>query len=316
MIRHRPVAAVALLLAGAALLHLPRLHDSYQNVASAQGQTPDARKDLPDEKAIRALIAQLGDDSFEKRETAQKRLAVIGLPALELVRKAAKEAADQETRERAAQLVREIGELRYRPALKDQHWGDSVDPDGDCKFLLEFGKLHIKIPGKPHRLAVELGPNTAPRVLRQMQGDFLFEVKILAGSPSVRRSETGSSPWHGAGVLIWQDENNYLRLERARQYVSGDNWRCYANWKLRQGGKLTRQAAGAELNLEEGKPVYFKLNRKADTFTATYSQDGKTSKELPPIRADFAIKLGVGICASHNTGVGYDAVFEDLKLVP
>ena len=58
-----------------------------------------------DEKAIRALIAQLSDDAFVKREAAQKRLAEIGGLALELLKKAAKESPDAETRERATQLI-------------------------------------------------------------------------------------------------------------------------------------------------------------------------------------------------------------------
>ena len=54
-----------------------------------------------DEKTLRALITQLGDASFDKREAANKRLADIGAPALLLLKKTAKESDDAEVRERA-----------------------------------------------------------------------------------------------------------------------------------------------------------------------------------------------------------------------
>src|SRR5205814_1170106 len=55
-----------------------------------------------------ALIADLGDDSFEKRESAQKKLHAIGEPALELLKKAARDNADAEVREHAAALITSI----------------------------------------------------------------------------------------------------------------------------------------------------------------------------------------------------------------
>ena len=68
----------------------------------------EAKKDATDEKAIRALIDQLGDNSFDKREAAAKRLTAIGEAALGLLEKAAKEGADLEMRSRAGQLVQAI----------------------------------------------------------------------------------------------------------------------------------------------------------------------------------------------------------------
>jgi WD40 repeat protein len=76
--------------------------------AISQDTTPPANK-TPDEKTIRALIAQLGDDSFDKREAADKALGALGSAALPLLRKAAADATDLEVRERAAKLVRTIG---------------------------------------------------------------------------------------------------------------------------------------------------------------------------------------------------------------
>ncbi len=63
-----------------------------------------------DENTIRALITELSNDSFDKREAAQKSLAEVGRPALPLLRKAMAETKDAEVRERATKLVEDIQE--------------------------------------------------------------------------------------------------------------------------------------------------------------------------------------------------------------
>ncbi len=78
-------------------------------------QQKDPAKAAPDQKVhvdaekIRDLIKQLGDDSFDQREAADKQLAAIGEPALEFLQKAVMDSTDPEVRERCAQLVRLIG---------------------------------------------------------------------------------------------------------------------------------------------------------------------------------------------------------------
>ena len=65
------------------------------------------------ETEIGKLIRQLGDDDFEKRETAGKRLLVIGEPALSALEQARK-SDDAEVRRRATELVDAIWQKEYR----------------------------------------------------------------------------------------------------------------------------------------------------------------------------------------------------------
>jgi regulation of enolase protein 1 (concanavalin A-like superfamily) len=282
--------------------------------AQDAAKAPEAKKEAVDEKTIRGLITQLGDDSFDNREEAQKRLAAIGMPALDLLRKAAKDGADLETRQRATQLVQEIGQGLFVAKINDKDWGNSVDPDGDCKFRLELGKLHIKVPGTPHRLGIEVRATNAPRLLRQIEGDFHAEVQVQGTFPAAKKSLVGKYPWFGAGLLVWQDDKNYIRLERANLIFNPGNAQCYANWELRLSGKHEVKGGGHDGILDESIPAFFKLDRKGDIFTAAHSQDGKEWKELPPIEAPFGKKVGVGVTASQNTAAGYEGVFEGLKI--
>ena len=57
---------------------------------------------------INALIEQLGDDSFEKREAASKALADIGVPAVRFLRKAAATSNELEIRRRAERVIQTI----------------------------------------------------------------------------------------------------------------------------------------------------------------------------------------------------------------
>jgi HEAT repeat protein len=59
----------------------------------------------PDRPSVDRLIRQLGDETFNKREEAAKRLGEIGLPALQPLRTAATKDVDPEIRHRALRLV-------------------------------------------------------------------------------------------------------------------------------------------------------------------------------------------------------------------
>src|SRR5262245_49776724 len=60
-----------------------------------------------DAERLAKLIAQLGSPSFEERDQATRELEEIGLPALEALRKAAKN-TDLEMQRRAEELVKKM----------------------------------------------------------------------------------------------------------------------------------------------------------------------------------------------------------------
>jgi hypothetical protein len=73
-------------------------------VGSLRGNSGKAAK--PDR--IAALIKQLGDDAFARREAARKELEDIGQPALAALRKAATSSDDLEIRRRAERIIQTI----------------------------------------------------------------------------------------------------------------------------------------------------------------------------------------------------------------
>ncbi len=88
---------------GGGLLAMDALANTTQTT-----QTTQNKKDV-DDKTIADLIKQLGDDSFEKREEAAKKLTAIGEPIRALISQAAKENPDAEVRQRAEEILAAIG---------------------------------------------------------------------------------------------------------------------------------------------------------------------------------------------------------------
>jgi hypothetical protein len=91
------------------LLHLL----AFSPFAWSQSSNPAPVKDG---KFIDALIGQLGSSKFEERASAQKQLELIGVPALESLKKA-KQNGDLELSKRAGELVRKIEEREFNAAL-------------------------------------------------------------------------------------------------------------------------------------------------------------------------------------------------------
>src|SRR5206468_2623225 len=159
------------------------------------------------------------------------------------------------------------------------------------------------------------GATNAPRVVRAVEGDFRAEVVVAGtfrGDP--RSLIPGRWPFYAAGLLVWQDEKNYVRFERALMHYPNDGWRCYPNWQQHRDGEISQDLANYGFSLDEQKPTVLRLERNGNTLTASFSQDRKQWKELPPIRVELSKKVIVGVAAIQNTPSEYEAVFEEFKL--
>src|SRR5262249_18473845 len=108
-------------------------------------------------------------------------------------------------------------------------WGIVTDPAGDCTVKEEKRKLTIEVPGGTHDLNQAIGGMKAPRVLQDVAGDFTAQVKLTAEfEPGEKAADEKAVPFNSAGLLLWQDEKNYLRLERNIWWVSSEGKHaCY-----------------------------------------------------------------------------------------
>ena len=177
-------------------------------------------------------------------------------------------------------------------------WGDPIDPDGDCSFGLDGreDRIRIAVPGTPHVLSAELGRMNAPRILREVIGDFDATVRVAgAFHPAGSRTVKEYTPYHGAGILLWQDADNYVRLEIAADLQHG-KVRPYANFELRKDGAL---AVSRGLKIEDGAS-HLRLRRRGDEISAAVSNDGLIWKSLTPLSAKLKERLSIGVSAINT----------------
>jgi regulation of enolase protein 1 (concanavalin A-like superfamily) len=187
------------------------------------------------------------------------------------------------------------------------------DPWRDCDVSLdrENDRLKIQVPGTPHVLSAEVPelPMNAPRVVRRVRGDFTAAVHVLGRLEPGRSQTTHYDPYHGAGLIVWLDPSNYLRLERAVGFIKGRR-DPYINYELREGGRL---AVSHGITIAD-RSLFLKLRRQGAAFSAWYSHDGRQWVELGRIDATFAERVEVGVVAVNSSKRTLSAELEGLSV--
>jgi WD40 repeat protein len=182
-VRHLHCQLKAILLSGALSVGLLALVSS-PHMTLARGLQD--KKEQVDEKTIRELIQQLGDDAFTKREEAAQKLNTIGEPAVNLLQKAAKDSADAEIRQRAKQLIESIGSKFFYVVTTVQAsrnlgpWVTRVVLTPDGKKMIAAGR------GSPCIWEVETG-----QMLEPLGGGKTSDCLALAISPDGNRVLVG-----------------------------------------------------------------------------------------------------------------------------
>jgi len=133
-----------------------------------------------------------------------------------------------------------------------------VDPAGHGTYGSRSGVFEITAAGNSDLNATT--NNDAPRLLQPIQGNFTVETQVvLPGSPP--------AGFLAAGLLLWQDNNNFLRLERSsttfdyEQEVNG----VFSHDAPQSLVGVTIPASQAELQLK----------RVGDSFTASWRIPGQ-----------------------------------------
>lgn len=162
--------------------------------------------------------------------------------------------------------------------ILDGHWM-WVDPDKNSshRVLNRSGANWLTI-GTVSGHDLFPGNMRAPRVLQPLDGDFSIETQVDFDPPAA---------YQGAGLLVWQDENNFLRLERAYGDTQGIEFD-----KMQKGVysriTLTRQAPF------NGSPMSLLLQRKGDHFTASWNS-GVNWDTIGETDQPFASNVQVGL---------------------
>jgi regulation of enolase protein 1 (concanavalin A-like superfamily) len=163
------------------------------------------------------------------------------------------------------------------------------------------------VPGKYHDLTylTPAGKLNAPRIVREVEGDFSIQVKVLKFA--VPDGETTDQfAFVSAGLLVWNDGKEFFRVERA---AIGTPPFAYAAGILDGTNSLHqgRQLPDSDTFLRaerKGKKLTFSVRAAEETdWTELLSE----SFELPA-------KLHVGVHSVNVVNKEFKAQFQELEL--
>ncbi len=193
-------------------------------------------------------------------------------------------------------------------------WGRWLDPSKDCKWRLDGGKLAIAVPGTAHDLSVEQGLMNAPMVMQEANGDFTVQVKVSGDFAPGKPLVQGRAAYQGAGFAVAQDNNNYIRLERAVYNRADGQGFHYVNFEVRLNGQVVRLGQSSDYPVPAEVPVYLKLERSGAQMRGSVSGDGQNWKAIGIKAFTAAPKLYVAVSAVNASDAPFAPQFESLKL--
>ena len=193
---------------------------------------------------------------------------------------------------------------------RNRRLGLALDPQKDAEFVADKKSLRVNVTGSRHQMAVENAILNAPRVMREVEGDFVMTVKVGGDfQPGGKSTNPKSIPFNGAGIIVFSDTDNFIRVERAA-FSRGGKVSPYVNFEEFEGG--TRGANDSEPL--KGGDCWVRMERKGSRLQCSISFDGKAWKDLTPIQTVWPTKLKIGLIATSSSGLPFSVTFEEFEL--
>jgi regulation of enolase protein 1 (concanavalin A-like superfamily) len=135
-------------------------------------------------------------------------------------------------------------------------------------------------------------------------------VKVVGDfRPGGKSTNPKGVPFNGAGILVWSDADNFIRLERAA-VARGPKLNTYVSFEEFEGG--TNGASHSEGM--KGGDCWVRMERKGSSIHGSISFDGKTWKELKPIQTVWPANLKIGVTAVNSSSLPFTVNFEEFEL--
>jgi regulation of enolase protein 1 (concanavalin A-like superfamily) len=212
-----------------------------------------------------------------------------------------------------------LGETRVRATgtpepepqgTKLADWGLAIDPDKDCKFAPEGRNLTIDVPPNWHDMGGALHKFNAPRVMREVEGDFVLTVKVGGDfKPGIRSTNPKSVPYLAGGILLWSDSDNFIRLERAAMR-RGNRLNATVAFEEWEGG----YSGATHSEVFKAGDCYLRLERRGSRILGAISGDGSAWKVLKPIDTVWPAKLRIGLMAISTSSDRFSVQFTEFDL--
>jgi hypothetical protein len=173
---------------------------------------------------------------------------------------------------------------------------------------LHPGDLRITIDPSASR-SCWVGSMTCLQLLEQAPvGDFTLDTKLDTLPP------LGSSDVHSAGLIAYQDANNFIRFE-LQSYLDPTNWKVSAHQVINGVGSPDLLHCSGLANLRA--PFYLRVTRAGNSWTLAYSQDGQSFTSCGSYNQPLnLVSIGTQVENEGNlTNFGY-ADFDYVRVSP
>ena len=182
----------------------------------------------------------------------------------------------------------------------DWKWIDSDNQYNATKYDLKSGVLRIDLPTGKDLFGES---RTAPQLLKAISGDFEIETKVKFDP---------KESYQGAGILVFRNDSNYLRLERGFGGVGGGDSGIRFD---KREDEVYEPIATPEKFPTEAKTVELKMRRVGKEFTAFWRETGGEWREVGKYSSSYPETVQVGLIAC-NTAQEIPLEFAYIKLAP
>ncbi|WP_435016229.1 trypsin-like peptidase domain-containing protein [Tundrisphaera sp. TA3] len=205
--------------------------------------------------------------------------------------------------------------------------GTLIDPDKECRLAVDRAgfKVEIAVPGKK---VYSLSPDfrnranrplhNAPMTLAEVDGDFAAMVRVGGdlnpGSELIKGPNGKTMPmaFRGAGLVLYQDKDNFLRLERCGGTVNGAVLVHRLLVEFIRNGRHAMPPIYLDLPEVELNLVMLRRKGRLQCLFGPALNDLVAFREFA---IDFPAKVKVGLSASNISKGPFDVTFEDFVVV-
>lgn len=197
-------------------------------------------------------------------------------------------------------------------------WGKAIDPTGKCDVALVGGKLKMTLPagvydhwfGRPDAKA----RFNAPRVLREVTGDFTATVKVTSPLQGKARDDDGYAA--AAGLIALASDLHYLRLER-NGFVPSSQPGVNLSWTPplydRDAKRVSTWRSGKQ-GMFKDEFTWLRMKRTGQKFYCAFSHDGEKWTDLPETETELPETIELGVLAITYSAAPLVAEFEEFKV--
>jgi regulation of enolase protein 1 (concanavalin A-like superfamily) len=199
------------------------------------------------------------------------------------------------------------------PAQDFSAWGRFIDPLGAGRARLDDTALVLTSAGYFADYYYSEWNRSAPRLMREVEGDFTMEVTI---QPTINLAPAWSGRaeqiFQGAGLLVDAGEQRWIRWEQSQWNTSPPILRE----ETLRGGKGSTSNRANKL-WDSRKPVRLRVSRHDDLFATAWKQgDGEWVESPAAQNFGWPRKVRVGPLVVNGVTHPFTTRFTDLNIVP